>query len=223
MSENSLLIFDVNETLLDMTPLANRVNALLKNDNGFSIWFPSLLHHSLVETVSNSYHDFSEIARGTLSMTAKMMSIEFSPEEIQSTLSVITELPPHPDVLPGLNEMKKHGHTLVALTNGNSSVVMKQMKFAGLTEYFEEIYSVEAVRKYKPSGAPYRYVLEQQDITPEKGLMVAAHGWDISGAQRLGMQTAFIKRTGKSLYPLADKPTYSCVDCLELAEKLSQV
>ncbi len=221
MTNPSLLIFDVNETLLDMQPLAARVNALLNNQNGFTIWFPSLLHYSLVETVTNSYHDFSEVARATLAMTAKMMGIDCSTDEIRSTLAVIATLPPHPDVQLALSQMKNNGYRMVALTNGKPDIAMKQLNFAGLTDLFTDVYSVEAVRKYKPAGAPYRFVLEEQQVDPENALMVAAHGWDIAGAQRTGMQTAFIERSGKSLFPLAKNPTYTCRNCEELVAKLT--
>lgn len=49
--------------------------------------------------------------------------------------------------------------------------------------------------------------------------MVAAHGWDIAGANAAGMKTAFIARPGKALYPLAEAPDYFVKDVIELSTK----
>ena len=65
-----LILFDVNETLLDLKPLARRINASLSSDLAFDLWFSSLLHYSLVETVSGHHEDFSKIAQATFEMTA---------------------------------------------------------------------------------------------------------------------------------------------------------
>ncbi len=48
--------------------------------------------------------------------------------------------------------------------------------------------------------------------------MVAAHGWDVAGAKEAGLQTAFIARPGKALYPPATKPDYVVENVSELAE-----
>ena len=52
--------------------------------------------------------------------------------------------------------------------------------------------------------------------------MVAAHGWDVAGAKAAGMQTAFVARPGKALYPLAQAPDYVVKDLTELVKALSQ-
>jgi 2-haloacid dehalogenase len=52
--------------------------------------------------------------------------------------------------------------------------------------------------------------------------MVAAHGWDIAGAEKAGLQTAFIRRQGKVLFPLAEKPDYNVLDVNDLAKSLAK-
>jgi 2-haloacid dehalogenase len=54
-------------------------------------------------------------------------------------------------------------------------------------------------------------------VKPGEALMVAAHGWDVAGAEAAGMQTAFVARPGQVMYPLADKPDYVVKDIMELA------
>ena len=50
--------------------------------------------------------------------------------------------------------------------------------------------------------------------------MVAAHAWDLAGAQQLGLQTAFIKRPGTALYPNVTKPDYVVGDLNALTTAL---
>lgn len=219
-SSPKLLIFDVNETLLDMTPLKKSINSALKNDYGFDIWFPSLLQYSLVETCIGTYHDFSKIAAATFKMTAMKFELNFTEEEIQEILSPISNLKPHPEVLEALSLLKQNNFKMIALTNGKPEVAEEQLKHAEIDHFFEEVVSVDVVKKYKPHPDTYNYVLKKYGIVANDAMMIAAHGWDIAGAQQAGLQTAFISRPGKFKYPLAAKPTFEGSNILEVAKSL---
>lgn len=75
---------------------------------------------------------------------------------------------------------------------------------------------------YKPDLRAYKWLLEQLNVAPHEALMVAAHGWDVAGAKEAGMQTAFIARPGKALYPLAKQPDYIVKNLEELASLLTK-
>lgn len=201
-----LLIFDVNETLLNMQPLKEEINKELASPVAFKSWFLRLLLFSSVETLTGEYRDFGEIGAAVLKMIAQEFSTEISEERIKEILEKITDLDPHPEVPEALEELRKAGFKLVALTNGGKDTVGKQLKNAKLRSYFEAVYSVEAVGKFKPHPETYHYLLEKENTQPEDSMLIAAHGWDITGAQRAGLQTAFISRPGKFLYPLAQRP-----------------
>ena len=221
MTQPRLLIFDVNETLLDLKPLARRINAVLSNELAFELWFSTLLQYSLVETLSGKHQDFSKIAKATFKMTAAKFKKVFAEDEIDNILSLITKLPAHSDVTKSLASLKNQNYTLVALTNGNAQVAKEQLAFAEIAMYFDRIFSVDEVAAFKPSAKPYQYVLSEMQIDPADALLVAAHGWDITGAQRARLKTAFIGREGKFKYPLAEKPTFDCKGLTELVERLT--
>ncbi|MDT0690823.1 haloacid dehalogenase type II [Salegentibacter sp. F188] len=215
-----LLIFDVNETLLDLNPLKESVNTAMQNNFAFDIWFPMLLQYSLVETVTHKYHDFSEIGVATFKMIAKKMNRSFSEEEIKEVLSPIKKLPPHPEVIEALHKLREQGFRMIALTNGKPSVAEEQLKMANIDTFFEEIISVEMVRKYKPHRETYEYVLQKAGVSGENAMLIAAHGWDIAGAKSSGLKAAFIRRKGKSLYPLAEKPDLEAEDLLDFVHQM---
>lgn len=74
--------------------------------------------------------------------------------------------------------------------------------------------------KFKPGLDVYRWALEQVDVKAGDAMIVAAHGWDNAGAGAAGLQTVFVARPGKVLYPLAKKPDHVLNDIKKLAELL---
>ncbi len=206
MIKPKLLIFDINETLLDMSALKLSINKALKEERAFDIWFPTLLQYSLVESITENYNDFSEIAGATLKMTSHKLDVKLSEQDIKNTLNPITKLKAYPEVAGCLEKLKKCGFILVALSNGKPQVLNDQLKFAKIHHHFDEVLSIEEVKNYKPHYSTYHYAYSSVNILPEDTMLIAAHGWDIAGAKRAGIQAAFISRPGKSLYPLALKP-----------------
>ncbi len=224
MSRPLVIIFDVNQTLLDLAPLQKSVGkALGGREELLPLWFSTMVHYSLVETLSGNYHDFGDIGTAALMMVAQTHGIELSREDARAAIvDPLRSLPPHSDVVAGLRALKKDGFRIVSLTNSSSKGVATQFKNADLTRYFEKQYSVDSIRKYKPHPDTYRMVLNDLGIKPAEALMVAAHAWDLAGAKNVGIQTAFIARPGKALYPNVARPDYVVKDLLELAEALQQ-
>lgn len=215
-----VLVFDVNETLLDMTPLKKSVNELLADEQGFRIWFGMLLHHSLVDNCIHEYHDFSTIAAATLSMAATSMNRKVNEDEIKEALSKIKTLEAYPDVMKGLKRLKDYGFRLVTLTNSPENMLKQQIINSNLTDFFEQTLSIDSLKMYKPLPETYQWAAKKLAVQPENIIMIAAHGWDIAGAEKAGLRTAFIAREGQSLYPLATKPDYEATDILGLANLL---
>jgi 2-haloacid dehalogenase len=183
-----------------------------------------MLHYSLVETLSGTYHSFGEIGTAALMMVAETQGIELSYDEAkESIITPLRSLPPHPDVLEGLTALNADGRfTLVTLTNSNDAGARTKLTRANLVDQFETLYTIEALRKYKPHPATYQMVLDDLGVKPEEVLMVAAHAWDLAGAHNMGLQTAFIARPGKTLYPNAARPDYIVNDLPELVSILRQ-
>ncbi|WP_247236473.1 haloacid dehalogenase type II [Telluribacter sp. SYSU D00476] len=218
-----LLLFDVNETLLDLSEMKSRMNAAIGNEFAFTHWFTLMLQYSLVENVTNQYHSFGEIGQATFEMVEDIYGIRVPDQEAQELLGMIRQLPPHPDVEPGLTMLREAGFLLVALTNGADEALEQQMGAAGLAGYFDFLFSVDSVKKFKPAPDPYWYAANALGVKPSEAMLIAAHGWDITGALRAGLQAAFIARPGKTLYPLAPEPQLVGVSLVDLAEKLTRM
>jgi 2-haloacid dehalogenase len=216
----TVILFDVNETLLDMSPLKKKVNSILDSKCGFRIWFGMLLQYSLVDNCTGQYHDFSAIADATLDMAAKTFGKKIKEQDKKEALGLIKQLKAYPDVEKGLSMLKAAGYRLATLTNSASQTQMAQLNHAGLSKYFEQTLSIDEVKKYKPALESYQYAAKALGVNTGDMVMVAAHGWDIAGALAAGMQAGFIERKGQSLYPLAPPPQYTGKDLAELAHSI---
>lgn len=219
-----VIIFDVNETLLDLESMRESVGEALDGQQTLlPLWFSTMLHHSLVTTVSGDYQDFGKIGVAALMMVAKNNQIDITEEQAKTAIvTPLLSLPPHADVKPGLTQLKKQEFKLVSLTNLSNHGVKTQFENAGLTHFFDSRYSIEDIKIYKPDLRAYQWALKELNVKPNEALMVAAHGWDVAGAKAAGLQTAFIARPGKTLYPLAQQPDYIVNDVAELAQLLAE-
>jgi len=94
------------------------------------------------------------------------------------------------------------------------------MKNAGLDGFFEQLLSIAEIEKYKPDLGTYRWAAEKTGVAVGDCMLIAAHGWDITGALRAEMRAAFLARLGKSLYPLAPEPEIVGKDLIEAAGML---
>ncbi|MDP2485741.1 haloacid dehalogenase type II [Pseudoalteromonas marina] len=212
-----VLIFDVNETLLDLTSMRASIGkALGGREDLLPLWFSTMLHNSLVDTVTGDYHDFGQIGVASLAMVANNNNIKITNEQAKTAIvTPLLSLPPHSDVKDGLAKLKAQGYKLVSLTNSSNKGVKTQFENAGLLSYFDARYSIEDIKIYKPDLRAYEWVLKKLNVAPNEAMMIAAHGWDVAG-----LQTTFIARPDKALYPLAKKPDHVVKDLHELAALL---
>ena len=215
-----VLLFDVNETLLDIEPLHRAVADVLLDDDAAKLWFTTMLQYSLVMTVSDQYASFGDIGAAVLQMLARNRDVVLKAEDAKQVLSVIRTLPPHPDVRPALDQLKTRGIRLATLTNSSQEVAEAQMRHAGLDGFFERMLSVEQPRQFKPHRAVYHWAAGEMGVAPGECMLVAAHGWDVAGAKWAGLRAAFIAREGQQMFPLAATPEVDAADLLGFAEKL---
>ena len=224
LSKPKVIIFDVNETLLDLESMRQSVgDALGGREDLLPLWFSTMLHYSLVVSASGDYDSFGNLGVAALQMVAEINGIELTQEEAKTAiLTPLRSLPAHPDVAQGLAKLNAQGYILVTLTNSSLKGVQLQLDNAGLSQYFDANLSIESVGVFKPHFATYEWAIKKLGINADEALMVAAHGWDIAGADKAGLQTAFIRRQGKVLFPLAEQPDYNLLDVNELANALAQ-
>jgi 2-haloacid dehalogenase len=133
-------------------------------------------------------------------------------------------LPAWADSAEGLRRLRER-YTVVAVSNGGFALLTRLLKFAGLQ--FDAIISAQQTRTYKPAPAVYHTTAELLDVSPDRMLMVACHGWDLDGARAAGLRTAFVERPAeRGPHHAADGPADIVSDItatgfIDLADKLT--
>ncbi len=205
-THNSVIVFDVNETLLDLNVLKPHFERAFGDGSVLKEWFSLLLQSSLLATITGDYHDFGTLAAAALAMTAERRGVTLPEEDKDAILKGLRALPPHPEVPESLQRLQDAGFRLATFTNSAPDAAEAQMAHAGLEKYFERILSVDPVRKFKPALETYRYAARELGVETKDILFVAAHHWDVLGAMNAGCKAAFIAREGKVLSPLQARP-----------------
>jgi 2-haloacid dehalogenase len=215
-----ILVFDVNETLLDVSALEPHFARAFGNGLVCREWFSTVLLYSEVATLAGPYADFSAIAGAALEMTAASRSVVLGREDRDHILAGMRSLPAHSDVREALQLLKNAGYRMVTLTNSAPAAARQQLTHAGLADAFERVFSVDEVRRFKPAPEPYRFVAHELGVETSALRMVAAHAWDIVGAMQAGCAGAFVARPGKALYPLAPRPDIVGASLSAVAERI---
>ncbi|MGH2559669.1 MAG: haloacid dehalogenase type II [Thermomicrobiales bacterium] len=215
-----VIVFDVNETLLDLKTLDPHFEHLFGDASARREWFGQLLQSALVATVTGAYTPFGQIGMTALDMLAARRGRSLTDEERQVIRDGMAHLPPHPEVRESLARMRDAGFRLAALTNSTAQVAETQLGNAGIRELFEQALSADTVHRLKPAPEPYRMAAESLGVPIDQIRMVAAHAWDIAGALRAGCAAAFVARPGMVLDPLVPAPDIIGADLSEVAEKI---
>lgn len=216
----AVLLFDVNETLLNLQPLEECIDAVLLENGASRLWFTTMLQYSLVMTVSGQYKALGEIGAATLQMMARNREVVLSEADAKEALKPMLSLSPHADVRSALERLKASGFRMATLTNSSTNACKAQLENAGIADLFERQLSVETTGKFKPHRDVYQWAANEMGVPPGECMLVAAHAWDVAGASWAGMQSAFIERAGSQVFPLAQDPTLSASDLNGLFDQL---
>jgi 2-haloacid dehalogenase len=214
----SVLLFDVNETLLDIAALRPGIAAAVGGNDVIGEWFARLLHGSLVANHLGRYRPFGEIAVEALQSVAARHGIDLDPPAAAAAVAGMASLPAHPDVAPALDRLRRAGLRMAALSNGSTDTVAAQLDAAGLAAFFEQAISVDQVRRFKPAPEVYLTAALRLDVEVDRVMMVASHDWDVLGAQSIGMSGAFLARPGARWGPVDRSPDLTAPDLGGLAD-----
>lgn len=216
-------VFDVNETLLELTALDPPFERAFGKPGVRREWFGQLLQSAFVSTITDAYADFGTIGRAALEMVAQRHGVELAAEDRDAILGTMRTLPPHPEVPAALDRLRAAGLRLATLTNSTEAVATAQLTNAGLADRFEQILSADASHRLKPAREAYLAAAATLGADVAGMRLVAAHAWDVTGALRAGAVAAFVARPGMVLDPLAPVPDVVGADLDEVVDRILEV
>lgn len=216
-----VLVFDVNETLLDLSPMKLDFESVLGSSDPMGEWFARMLHGSLIANELNEYRAFDAIGLEALRLVANRHQVDLDEATATQMVTRFASLPAHRDVTPALERFADAGFGLAVLTNGSTETANQQIENAGLNTFIQRVISVEEVGRFKPDSVTYRYAAQVMDVHVSESMLIAAHDWDVAGAMMAGAQGAYVRRTG-SLWSLpSPMPAVVGKDLEEIANQLT--
>ncbi|MBM9504334.1 haloacid dehalogenase type II [Actinacidiphila acididurans] len=213
-----LVLFDMNETLSDMAPLRSRFKEIGLPGHLAATWFAGVLRDGIALTAAGGWASFGDVADDVLrGLLAGRRGWQGDPDRaVRAVLDAVNDLDVHPDVPDAIRGLHAAGLRLATLTNGSRTTGERLLARAGVLPHFEALLDVDEPRAWKPARAAYHWAAERLEVEPARILLVAVHPWDIDGAARAGMRTAWVNRGGGPYPRTMTAPDHTVSDLREL-------
>lgn len=216
-----VIVFDVYETLFDISEMGRRINQLTESRRGYVMWIELLMEYCFVNNSLDSFQDFMSIAKSTLQMTGTKLGKTISDTQTDDVLQLLKHPPVFEEVPQVLSQLRDEGYRIAALTNAPEKIICDRMEITGMISYFEVVLSAEKIKKYKPEKQVYQWASAKLNTDISQVLMVTTHVWDIAGAANAGMKTAYLQRGKQITDGLSPVPDLTCKTLTELASMLT--
>lgn len=215
------IVFDVNETILDIETLTPFFAKVLGSEHYLREWFSQLVLYSQCLTITRHYSPFGMLGAEVLKMVAATCNRNLSAQDIDVFRDLISRMPALPDVPVALSKLKELGFKLYTLSNNAEETLTAQLKTAGIAHYFESNFSVDkVVKSFKPSPSVYQYVERELGLSGSDLYLVACHTWDIIGAKSVGWHGAMVLRKGNAILNAGPQPDVVGENLLLVADKI---
>ena len=195
------VFFDMNETLLNLSLLKVQFDKHFDDKYVLKYWFTKLLYSSTIMGIMDEYINFGELADVALENLFLENNKPLSSKIKAEILGEFRKLPAYEDVRPALDILRENDIRVIAVSNSSLAMIKEQLTNAGIIDLFDCYYSVDNVEKYKPFKDIYLSAAKQEGLKTEDIVMVATHDWDLFGAKKAGLSTAYIKRKEEIYHP----------------------
>jgi 2-haloacid dehalogenase len=220
MATLPLIVFDVNETLLDLQTLEPAFERIFGKKGAMRLWFANLVLYSVALTLAGRYVPFTDIGSAVMKMLADTQGIKIDEADKKELTERFSTMPPYREVPAALRKLRDAGFRLFTLTNNLPEVQTRQLEHGGIVDLFERRLSVDGVKHQKPSPQAYGYVERELGVEPSQLCLVACHTWDTLGAVAAGWDAALVKRVGNDVLGVGPQPQFVGDDLNDVADQL---
>ncbi|OLO03518.1 haloacid dehalogenase type II [Salinicola socius] len=224
--QTPVLAFDVYGTLVDtqgvVAPLASRIG-----DDAVAFaerWRDKQFEFAFRRGLMGAYVDFFQCQREALDLVDQERGSRFTEEFKQGLMVVYRRLPAFKEVPAALERLRGLGVRCVAFSNGSRQSLESLFDHAGLTAMFDDIISVEEVRRYKPDAVVYAHLRQRTHSRPDNTWLVSSNPFDVIGARHAGLRAAWIQRNPNTPFePWGDAPDMMAPDLEALSDQFQVV
>ena len=139
------------------------------------------------------HKDFWQITEDSLAKSMKAFNI--NSEMKNELLDLYKVLSPYPEIKETLKKLKEKKYKLAILSNGTPSLLNELVNSNDLQNLFDDIFSIEEVKIYKPSSMVYEMPIKKYNLKHEDVAFLSANTWDVSGGGNYGFTSVWVNRS----------------------------
>ena len=209
MKNIKAIIFDAYGTLFDVNSAAEKCKAKIginKWDIFSNYWRTTQLEYTWLRTLMNRHEDFWKITEDSLDKSMAVFDID--PLMRNELLDLYKVLSTFPEVNGALNKLKEKNYKLAILSNGTPALLNQLVKSNNLENIFNDIFSIEEVKVYKPHSNVYNIPVEKYQIQKEEVAYLSANTFDVSASGNYGFNPVWVNRNNGVFDNLDYVPKY---------------
>ena len=206
MKNIKAIIFDAYGTLFDVNSAAEKSKNKIgdKWEAFANYWRTTQLEYTWLRSLMCRHKDFWQITEDSLDKSMKVFNI--NQDMKTELLNLYKKLSPFSEVKETLEKLKKKEMKLSILSNGTPELLNELVVSNKLDEIFDDIFSIEEVRIYKPDSKVYDLPVNKYKIKPNEIIFLSANTWDVSGGGNYGYNSVWVNRNNAVFDNLDYKP-----------------
>ena len=206
MKNVKAIIFDAYGTLFDVNSAAEKCKSKIgdKWESFSNYWRTTQLEYTWLRSLMNRHKDFWTVTEDSLNKSMQAFKIELSMKN--ELLDLYKILSTFPEVKEVLQNLKKKNYKLAILSNGTPSLLNELVKSNNLDNIFNDIFSIEEVKVYKPNSKVYDIPIKKYQIKKNEVAYLSANTWDVSAGGNYGFNTVWVNRSNNIFDNLDYKP-----------------
>ncbi len=194
MMKTKAIVFDAYGTLFDVNSAAEKCKDKIgtKWEVFANYWRTTQLEYTWLRSLMKMHKNFWDITEDSLDKSMKVFNINKNMKN--ELLSLYKILSPYPEVREVLKNLKKRNFKLAILSNGTPDLLNELVESNKLNNLFDDLFSVEEVKIYKPDPKVYKLPIEKYKINPDEITFLSANTWDVSGGGNFGYNSIWVNR-----------------------------
>tara|TARA_B100001248_G_scaffold222182_1_gene178597 strand:+ start:1003 stop:1662 length:660 start_codon:yes stop_codon:yes gene_type:complete len=197
------LVFDAYGTLFDVNSAANKCKEKIGEDweKFANFWRTTQLEYTWLRSLMGRHRDFWKITEDSLEKSMQVFGVDKNMKN--ELLNLYKVLSPYPEVKNVLETLKDQNFKLAILSNGTPSLLNELVTSNDLNNLFDDLFSVEEVKIFKPASKVYEIPTKKYNIKASQITFLSANTWDVSGGGNFGYNSVWVNRN-KSKFDLLD-------------------
>ncbi len=194
MKNIKAIIFDAYGTLFDVNSAAEKCKDKIgvKWEKFANFWRTTQLEYTWLRSLMKRHKDFWQITEDSLDKSMKTFEINYTMRD--ELLNLYKVLSPYKEVAETLKILKQKKYKLAILSNGTPDLLKQLVKSNNLQNLFDDIFSIEEVKIYKPDSRVYDLPIKKYDLKKNEIAFLSANTWDVSGGGNYGFHSIWVNR-----------------------------